>query len=236
MRVKGAKKNPKLTDVTLTVTTPTNKKTIHNIFLIDASGSMSGDKYDNVIMGVNTLLTSIKADVDTNNTVMIVEFEGSHIRTMLPLTSDIPAYYKPMGTGGMTPLNQAIGETIEDVLSIRKNYYEKEDKVLVNIFTDGGENSSKGKYSKPKSVSDLIKKVEEENFTVTFVGTQDEVNYAIQTLSMDFSNTLVHNNSAADITRSFNDTVMARSSYSKSVAAGLDVKKSFYTKSVETKK
>lgn len=234
MRVQGAKKNPKLTDVspeTVTVNLP--KQTIHNVFLIDASGSMSGQKYDNAIKGVNALLKSIKEDTDTINTVTIVEFEGRRIVHTLPLTTDIPSKYYGMGTDGMTPLNQAVGESIVYIRDERKSKFTPTDKVLVNVFTDGGENSSSGTYKNPKVLAQLIKDVQADGFTVTFVGTQDEVNYAITTLSVDASNTMVHNNSAADITRSFNATILSRQSYSKSVAKGEDVTTSFYSKSVK---
>ena len=75
MRVQGANKNPNLTQVTeavvdtTTVTDSQSKQQIHNVFIIDASGSMGGGKYERAISGVNELLVSISQDTDTNNTV-----------------------------------------------------------------------------------------------------------------------------------------------------------------------
>jgi uncharacterized protein YegL len=234
MRVTGAKKNQKLTDVAEPVVQVTALKSrIHNVFIIDASGSMSGAKYENAILGVNELLNNITQDTDTDNTVMIVEFEGKNVVRRLDMGSPYSNEYTPMGTGGMTPLNQAIGETLEYVTLRRKTDFDVNDKVLVNIFTDGDENSSMGKYAKPHVVSEFIKKLEDEGFTITFIGTQSEVNYAINTLSMDASNTLVHTNTASSIKKSFDTTVMARSIYSKSVSKGEDVKANFYTKTMK---
>ena len=238
MRVTGAKKNPNLTlttesPVAVVSTTNGDKAKIHNVFIIDASGSMSGGKYENAISGVNELLNDITKDVDTDNNVMIVEFEGDTIKTRLDLGQEIPSNYKGMGTGGMTPLNQAIGQTLEYVEKKRKSNYNVNDKVLVSIFTDGGENSSSGKYRSSGVLSSYIKKLENEGFTVTFIGTQEEVNYAVNVLAMAATNTLVHTNTAESVKMSFDRTVMSRKAYSKSVSRGEDVKENFYTKTLE---
>jgi len=226
MRVKGAKKNPNLTSVTepvVTATTGQPKERILNVFIVDASG----------IGGVNELLKSISQDTDTDNNVLIVEFEGHKIERRLNLTQAVPSTYLGMGTGGMTPLNQAIGETLEYVRNERSNNFDKGNKVLVSIFTDGDENASIGKYSNAGILSSFIKELENDGFTISFIGTKNEVNYAIQTLHMKASNTLVHDNSALGVAAAFSDTVNARQLYSKSVSRGEDVKENFYTKTVK---
>ena len=237
MRVQGAKKNPKLTQVSeptigVSVNVNQTKSKIHNVFIVDASGSMSGGKYTNAIAGLNELLVSISKDTDSENTVTIVEFEGRNIARRLDVVTKIPKSYKGMGTDGMTPLNQAVGETLEYIVGVRQSKFDVADKILVNIFTDGGENSSTGKYREPNVLGLYIKELEEQGVTVTFIGTKQEVAYAIQSLHMDFSNTLVHNNTAADVKRSFDVTVSARQMYSKSVSRGEEVKTAFYTKTV----
>ena len=239
MRVQGANKNPNLTQVTeavvdtTTVTDSQSKQQIHNVFIIDASGSMGGGKYERAISGVNELLVSISQDTDTNNTVTVVEFESSSIERRLDVVTKIPNKYEGMGTGGSTPLNQALGETLEYIVGVRKRKFDKSDKILVNVLTDGEENSSHGKYANKQLLGEYIKELESKGVTVTFIGTKNEVAYAVNHLSMDISNTMVHNNTAADITRSFKATVNARQAYSKSVSRGEDVKTSFYTKTIE---
>lgn len=235
MRVTGVKRNQNISVVAdLNTIKPGTKHRIHNIFVVDASGSMDGGKYTNAIEGVNNLLKNINEDTETINTVMIVEFEESTVTRRVDLTKDVPTKYKGMGTGGMTPLNQAVGETLEYAVKTRKKDYDVNDKILVNVFTDGGENSSKGKWRDSTALGEYIKSLESEGVTVTFIGTQAEVNYAVNTLNLQATNTLVHNNTAADIERSFLRTVSARQAYSKSVAKGEDVTASFYTKTVET--
>jgi Mg-chelatase subunit ChlD len=237
MRVTGVKRNPNITLVTTTTTSTTNKKArIHNVFIVDASGSMGDDgKYSIAISGLNEILKSIKADTDTDNTIMIVEFEGSSIVTTLKLTNDIPYSYKGMGIGGMTPLNQAIGETIESIVNTRSKSFDIEDKILINIFTDGQENASSGKYAGfmgERLLGQMINELKEQGVTVTFVGTKNEVNYAISSLGLSQSNTLTHENTAKTVRMAFDSTVMARKSYSKSVSLGEDVSASFYTKTL----
>lgn len=218
---------------TVTITPPGTKKRVHNVFIIDASGSMSGSKYNTAISGVNELLKSIAQDQFTENTVTIVEFEERNIKRMLYMESKLPTSYSPMGTGGMTPLNEAVGETCESILNDRNNKFSSEDKVLVNIFTDGDENFSQGKYANKQTLSNFLKELEAVGFTITFQGTQQEVNYAVNVLGMSVSNTSVHDNTAASIQRSFAKTVSARVMYSKSVFADEDVTANFYSKTVE---
>jgi Mg-chelatase subunit ChlD len=241
MRVKGAKRNPNLVDNKVTVNIPLNsqKPRIHNVFIIDASGSMTGSKYSNAIDGVNELLKDIKTDTDTDNTVTVVEFEGSSIKRILDILNTIPDTYGGMGTGGSTPLNQAIGETLEYIHLARKTKYSESDKVLINIFTDGEENSSRGTYggyNGQKILGDMIKQYEKEGFTITFMGTKSEVKYAVDILNLKESNTLTHMNTASSIKMSYDNTKKARMMYSKSVSRGEEVTQDFYTKTVEEKK
>lgn len=238
MRVQGAKRNPKLVDTnTVTVNTSNGEKArIHNVFIIDASGSMSGAKYKNAINGMNEVLVDISKDTDTLNTVTIVEFEGSKIERRWDVvdSATMPSAYYPMGTGGMTPLNQAVGETLEYIRSERNSRFSKADKVLVNVFTDGEENASRGKYQNGNVLGEFIKTLEQEGFTITFMGTQDEVEYATATLHLASSNTLVHTNTADSVKKSYITTLEARKMYSKSVSRGEDVRLAFYSKTVES--
>lgn len=229
MRVRPKKENA----LTINPVSPNSKNVVHNVFIIDASGSMSGYRYENAINGVNVLLKDISEDTFTDNTVSVIEFEGNNIARKVFMSTDSLKSYSPMGTGGMTPLNQAIGETCEAVLEMRYKNFSSDDKVLVNVFTDGMENHSSGKYRNPEVLSKFIKELEAVGFTVTFQGNQAEVNYAINTLNLSFTNTSVHDNSAKGIADTFKRTAKARVMYSKSVSLGEDVVQNFYSKSVE---
>lgn len=235
MRVQGANRNPNLTQVAEsdTILVQGNPKSkIHNVFIVDASGSMYGSKYHNAINGVNDLLISIGKDTDSENTLTIVEFEENNIDRRVDVVTQIPSKYKGMGTGGGTPLNQAIGETLEYIVNVRNTKFNSSDKVLVNVFTDGEENNSSGKYSRESTLKSYIKELENQDVTVTFIGTKQDVAHVVRNLGINSSNTLIHNNTADDVKRSFETTILARQMYSKSVAKGEDVKTNFYTKTV----
>jgi len=217
----------------VTITPPQAKKRVHNVFLIDASGSMQGSRYNTAISGVNELLQSISADQFTDNTLTIVEFHDNSVERRIFMDSKIPTNYIGRGANGGTPLNQAVGETCEGVRDARNLKFSKEDKVLVNIFTDGEENNSHGIYANASVLSNFLKELESDGFTITFQGTKNEVNYAVNVLRMSASNTSVHDNSAASIKMSFANTVSARMKYSKSVSNDEVVTQNFYTKAVE---
>lgn len=239
MRVQGVKRNEKLTAINTTVNSTGGnlpKKRIHNVFIIDASGSMRGGKYNNAISGLQEILNSINIDTDTDNTVTVVEFEEDNISRRIDFGTKVTGYIG-MGCGGQTPLNEAVGETLEYIIKTRKKKFDVDDKVLVNVFTDGMENHSGGKWRGVEGANllgKIIKDLEDNHgFTVTFVGTKSEVNYAVSTLNLATSNTLVHTNTADSVMASFGRSLKARQVYSKSVSRGEDVKVGFYTKTME---
>jgi uncharacterized protein YegL len=214
--------------VTGSVTTaPTVIPVIHNVHILDISGSMSGEKLRNAIKGINAELEELKKDVTVTYKQTIVTF-GNYINI---IHSNEPIHNVPrinVSSGGMTALYQAIGETIEDILKTNTG-----EKVLIKIFTDGEENSSRGKFRSPQAVSKIIKEAEDNNCTVTFVGTQQDVDSIIRQLSIDSTNTLVHNNTGEGVEEAFSRSLGATRSYSKKVLAGEDVLKGFY-KTTET--
>lgn len=210
--------------------------TIHHVHILDSSGSMDGGKYINAVAGINLDIKSIQESrkdfSELTETMSIIEFDYSHkIRThyiMSPVESIGTFISKCFG--GSTALYQAIGETIDQLLAKKK----KEDKVVLKIFTDGGENASQGQYKNNSVLRQLISKVEEEdNFTVTFVGTEYDVKLITQKLSIDSSNTLVHDNTTLGVQRAFGQTVNSTKAYRKGVASGQDVSANFYSKTIE---
>lgn len=202
-----------------------DKPTIHNVYIIDRSGSMAGAKLSNAIAGVNLEVSKLKEDNEANYTQTIVDF-GDDVKTVIykvPI-ADCGRYFTH--TNGMTALYQAIGETLSKLRSDNK----EGEKVLVKIFTDGGENSSRGTFAHAKDVAELIKQCESEGFTVTFVGTSFDVDSVIDKLKIDASNTLVHDNTAESVQRSFLVSTSATMDYVSNVRARKSVTKGFYKK------
>lgn len=212
---------------------PAGKVTIHDVHIVDSSGSMSGGKYNSAIEGVNQDIMASKETARTTpgltSTMSIIEFSGTGSAKYHMFMKPIEEVknFSSRNIGGMTALNETVGEAIERILAHKR----PEDKVLLKIFTDGDENGSRGKYTSKKTLSDLIEKVQQDdNFTVTFVGTKNDVARVSKDLKIDLSNTLVHDNTAASVKMSFEKTVGARSMYAASAMAGEDVSKNFYSK------
>lgn len=195
------------------------KPVIHNVHILDASGSMGGAKYNSAIEGINSEMALLKKDKTVKYTQTIIEF-SSPVNTLLakehyfmePMSKCISI--DGMGANGGTPLYEVVGNTLEK-LALTKGENEA---VLVKIFTDGGENSSTGKYINPKELNLMIKLCEKMGFTIAFVGTEFDVDSMVKRVGISKQNSLIHNNSAEDITRAFKMSSESTVSYSNAVA------------------
>jgi uncharacterized protein YegL len=138
------------------------------IFVLDESGSMGTLRQD-VIGGFNTLIEDQKqvegaADVTliTFNTVVKTVFQDLPLLNVQKLDS---SDYSPSGG---TAMNDAIGIALSRVL------VDAPEKAIINIFTDGYENSSR-EYSAAQ-VKELVKQAEEKGYQIVFLAANiDEV-------------------------------------------------------------
>lgn len=206
-------------------------KVIHNVHILDASGSMQGPKYKNAIEGINGDLREMRNNPIEGTTVTntVIEFShggwsgrgigdgnGTHIHYFMTNASNTPDFVG-RGAHGGTHLYQTVGETIEKLLK----HINAGDKVLVKIFTDGEENSSSGIYRDPHVLKNLIKQVEDNhNFTVTFMGTKGDIEDMVRNVGINFSNTLSHLNTAASIGATYSMSSQATTRYRGAVARG----------------
>lgn len=201
-------------------------KTIHEVYLLDNSGSMGGSKFNNAVQGIKDDIRAAQetySNIGMSCNVSLVMFE-SRVRTIFWEVPVKDVVVPRLETAGMTALYQAIGETLEKLI----NSIPKEDSVIVKVFSDGGENGSIGKYRVSGPVMDIIAKAKSLGYTITFVGTKEDTIFIIKNLKIDESNTLVHQNTGASVTESFNKTMSARSSFVSRMAAGEDVSKGYY--------
>lgn len=236
MRVQHNKPQANLS-TTISSTDPV-KGVIHHCHILDSSGSMMGKKYNSAKAGIMKDIEIVKQQAisfpNITNTMTIIEFSGS-------LNINYHCYKVPIEKltninfrliGNMTALYQTLGECIEKFIIDR----ESTDKVLIKVLTDGGENGSVGKYAEIHrhcpNLATLIKKVSNEGFTITFVGTDSDTKSIIANLNIDASNTLVHNNTGKGVEDSYTKTVGATQMFMRSMSAGEDVSKGFYTKIV----
>lgn len=214
-------------------TSKTGKETkILVIDVIDTSGSMGSNKYVNSRIsaantGINQGLISLREDeaklgvtynhilVEFDTTVTVGELQS--VQSVKPINLN--------GNGG-TALNDAIIKAI-NVASVSKA---KDEKALINIYTDGDENSSRhSKFDAQKA----IRSAEKFNVVVTFIGTDYDTKTAIQNYGLHQSNTLVYDGTAKGMSMSMQETSSARSAFSKKIVDGEDVSTGFYKKIVK---
>lgn len=206
---------------------------------------MVGAKYVAAIAGVKEDIKTLRTIPDVNYTLTVIEFDSAggwstqstriltHIY-MKPIKEILSNPFNEAGADGGTPLYQTVGETIERVEKDMK----EGDKVVMNIFTDGGENASNGPYRNYSVLRDKIKQVEEKGFTVTYQGTEHDIERIVRELNIPVSNTYAHMNTSATISSAANARKMSMRSYSKAVADGAsteELKQGFYTKEVAKK-
>ena len=164
----------------------TNHKRVHNLIIVDESGSMDCI-VEQAIDGMNQTLKTI-AEIqqqypEQEQLTTLLTFDSEHTKYHLQnaptskihtiTTSD----YNPCAC---TPLYDAIGQS---VTLLRRNVA-KGDNVLVTIITDGEENSSK--EWNHTMVKKLIEQLKKENWTFTFIGTEGiDVKHIASSLSID---------------------------------------------------
>lgn len=223
-KVSTAKKAPEA-HVVKAATKPAKSKVlpvIHIVDVLDRSGSMSGGKIKAAASGINTGVKQlIKDTASVKYTYTLCDFSDDvifkHKAVDLSIVESIG-----VSTRNSTALYDAIGKSIEVI----KSSMGATDKVLMNIYTDGQENSSK--FFRAGTIASLIKELSEVGWTFTFIGTDADVRYAQKNLHFDDSNTLVHDNTAAGMAAAFTTNSVSRSAYSSKVERGIDVSKGFY--------
>lgn len=138
------------------------------VFILDKSGSMSGLESD-TIGGYNSMLKQQKK-VDGECLITTVLFSNRYellhdrinIRAVKPITD------KEYTVGGCTALLDAIGKTIQKIVTVQKNTSKdyRAEKVMFVIITDGEENSSR--YYSASQIKKLIN-LQKERFGWEFI-------------------------------------------------------------------
>lgn len=195
---------------------------IHVADVLDASGSMNGPKFINALKGINKGIEGLKCDASgAEYTYTLCDF--SHDVLFPFVKRNLQGVHNYSGeTRGSTSLYDAIGQTIR---KIEANWIPGA-KVLVNIYTDGQENSSK-EFS-GKEIAAMIKVLSGQGWTFTFVGTDHDVAYVVNNLHIHESNTLVYDGSAQGLEKSLSATVKSRGAYAQAAVRGEDVSVGFY--------
>ena len=203
---------------------PKSKKTVHVVDLLDVSFSMnSGGRIKAANEGIIKGIQDLKGDHEVNYTYSLEVF-GNIVRSsgyMLSNPENVNLRYSIEATDGSTALNDGIGETIRKMLNATLS----DSTVLLNVYTDGMENSSIN-YTKTQ-VKNLIES-NDERIVVTFIGVKKDAEKAAKDYGLKESNTLAYDGTGKDLENSLSKTRSARKSFSTRLAAGENVKSGFY--------
>jgi Mg-chelatase subunit ChlD len=149
-------------------------------FILDASGSMTGsEKF--VCDTFNEQLKIAKEQKDQETLITMVSFSTDSFgkkHTLKMFFANRPVDKVEEITkwkcNGGTPLHDAVGNTIAKLRETVDQYPDRDISVLVNVITDGEENTSK-EY-KGKQIKEIVSDLEKEgNWSFTFLGADIDV-------------------------------------------------------------
>lgn len=206
----------------------TTKQQVHNMIILDESGSMQSIK-PQIISGFNELVQSIKGIEqqfpEQEHLISMVTFnslENQLIHFIEPVCQLNPLNENNYKPASMTPLFDAMGFSISKL----KQYLEgKTDyNVLVTILTDGEENSSK-EYT-GKAIKALVEELKKLNWTFTYIGTDHDVEKMASRMSIH--NTMSFDKDTAGVKNMFMKERASRILYSEKIRAKEDTVDAFY--------
>lgn len=174
---------------------------VHNLIILDESGSMSGIK-SLVMQGFNKTISTIKEEQqnypEQQHTISIISFNGFGKKMLHfcdPVTSVDFIDEKRYIPDASTPLYDAIGFAVNKlklVLNQEESYH-----VLVTILTDGEENAST-EYS-ALAIRQLIGQLSESNWNFTYIGTDHDVTKAAENIAIKHSISFDKNTNGIEI-------------------------------------
>lgn len=207
------------------------KHQVHNLIILDESGSMGTIKHS-IIQGFNEVVQTIKGIgqqyPEQDHFVTLISFNGLAQKTlhfMDPverLEQINSASYQPAAS---TPLFDAMGFSFAKLRKVLQNTNDYN--VLVTILTDGEENASK-EYT-VTAIKRLIEELKEQSWTFTYIGTDHDVEKIA--LSISISNVMSFTKSEAGIQDMFSKEKAARSRFSQRIRMKEDTSNDFYDKS-----
>lgn len=160
-------------------------KRVHNLIILDESGSMSSI-YRPALTGVNETLQTIRGAQDEHKDqehfVTLVAFDSGHynqIYAHVPakIATDITEeQYRP---GGCTPLYDAMGRGLTEL----RPYVAKDEVVLVTVITDGYENASR--EFNGKAIKALVESLKSQDWVFTYIGANQDVEAVAASMSID---------------------------------------------------
>jgi len=140
-------------------------------FILDKSGSMSGQESD-TIGGFNSVLTQQKeTDGECRLTTVLFDNNYELLHDRVDIKAVSPITEKEYYVGGSTALLDAIGKTIHKIGNAQRNTAEeyRAEKVMFVIITDGMENASR-EYSSDKVKAQIERQKTKYGWEFIFLG------------------------------------------------------------------
>jgi CRISPR/Cas system CMR-associated protein Cmr5 small subunit len=211
------------------------KHQVHNLIILDESGSMESIK-NSIISGFNEIVQTVKGIEkefpEQEHFISLVSFNGlgQKLLHFMDPTSKLDqiddARYKP---DSLTPLYDAMGFAINKLKQVLEK--ETDYSVLVTILTDGAENASK-EFS-GTVIKDLIEELKLNRWTFTYIGADHDVEKIATSLSI--TNTMTFSRDLKDMKNMFAKESSARRKYSTNIRSKIDPSFDFYMPDVEEK-
>ena len=206
-----------------------NRNQVHNLIILDESGSMSSIK-SQIINGFNELVQTVKGIEsqfpEQEHLISLVTFNDLNnnllhfVDPVKKLDAINDSTYNP---ASMTPLYDAMGFSISKLkqyLEGKENY-----RVLVTILTDGEENASK-EYT-GLVIKNLVDELKKQNWTFTYIGTDHDVEKMASKINIQ--NTMSFDKNDMGIKRMFARETSSRIKYSLGIRKGEHIKDDFYS-------
>jgi Mg-chelatase subunit ChlD len=206
-----------------------SKHKVHNLIILDESGSMESIKI-NIIRGFNEIVQTVKGIEkefpEQEHFISLISFNGMGHKTLhfadpvsrLEMIDD--SRYQPDAN---TPLYDAIGFSCAKLRSVLGNSTDYN--VLVTILTDGEENAST-EYS-GAAVKSLIEELKNNNWTFTYIGTDHDVEKFAVSISIE--NTITFCKNEDGIKAMIAKESRARSNYSQNIREKKETRDGFYS-------
>lgn len=213
-----------------------NEQKVHNLIILDESGSMESIK-TTIIQGFNELVQTIqgieKQFPEQQHYISFVSFNGIGQKMLhfldpaCKLKQINDNTYKPEAS---TPLFDAMGFSINKLKQSLEG--QTDYNVLVTILTDGAENASK-EFS-GNDIKKLVEELQQNRWTFTYIGADHDVEKIAASLSIN--NTMVFEKNDADIKSMFMKEQSARTNYSQKIRFNKDTSSNYFEDNEDDKK
>ncbi len=204
------------------------KHQVHNLIILDESGSMESIK-SSIIQGFNEIVQTVKGIAkqypEQEHIISFITFNGLGNKILHfcePVEKLEQIDEKKYQPDASTPLYDAMGfglAKLKKELESKSNY-----NVLVTILTDGEENSSKEFTG--VSIKKIVEDLTQNGWTFTYIGTDHDVEKFATSISI--TNIMHFSKNDIEIEAMFVKEKQARTNYSKKIRSNEEIQSNFY--------